>query len=399
MVKDTTIQTTEDELDFSKRKKLTIQYLNIAIAAFIISFLPDLYYAIWDNVLVAAVGIVIIMAIKQIVRVNYLYLGMALLSILINVVVFYYSGKHGRESFTQFFFIPIMMASPFIFTMKKTGLVILNISFSLLLWISLELFGYDKLQDPSIGNELIRIYEYFNMVIVVGVLMFFTFLVLRNQHHYQQKSQEVKMLLRQSLDQKNDLLKEMHHRVKNNLQLINSLLIIKESTTTNKELQQFIKETADRITSMAVVHDNLLRVGNDEELESDIYLKEISENLIFAYSKTPKQYPIEAKLEKHLLHMEKVLMLGLILNEAISNTMKYAYPGKEGGPIYVEFSELEPRRFLFSVADQGKGYSQHDEETNSSYGLNLIKTFARQIHGDLEIDTSNGVRYSLTFSD
>lgn len=392
-----TLQTTEDELDYKKRKKLTLQYVNIAIAGFLISFLPDLYFAIWENVLIAAVGIVIVFAVRVLVKIDYLYLGIGILSFLVNVLVFYYAGKHGRETFTQFFFVPLMMASPFVFTLRNKPLVILNMSFSLLLWIALEIFGYDALQDPGISRELLRIYEYFNMVIVVGVLLFFTFLILRNQHYYQQKSKEVKGLLRNSLEQKNDLLKEMHHRVKNNLQLINSLLIIRESTTQNEELKQFIKETADRITSMAVVHDNLLKIENDEELESDVYLLQIAENLVFAYAKKTTKYPIIAKLEKHKLHMEIMLMLGMIVNEALSNTMKYAYSPQIGGPIHLQFFKKNDGSYCLIVGDDGSGFSKSDQENGDSYGLNLIQTFANQIKGDLETKSDNGVQYKLTF--
>jgi PAS domain S-box-containing protein len=211
------------------------------------------------------------------------------------------------------------------------------------------------------------------------------------------ENQDLIQSLKRALDEKDDLFRELHHRIKNNLQLVSSLLYLKSSSTVNEDLKDFIKETNLRITSISKIHEQLLKMQNVNTLNVKEYIYDLSQNLISAYSDSSASFYIDYDLEDLTMDIDKVLTVGLILNEAVSNTIKYAYPNKEEGRIQISFL-LKKGECQFIVADDGIGFDLKNNSTKEdSLGYQLITLFTKQIEGKMKLTTDKGTRYEITF--
>ncbi len=380
---------------FDRKQRLTINFIRITLLAIGISFLPDVYYQIWENVAFAAVAILYVLGLLFIVKRGNLNLGIFLLSLFANFTIFFYAAIHGKAADTHLFYIPIILAYPFVFTLNNKPFVIFNILLSGTLWVCLELFAFDWFPSMQPSAELIAVYQYFNTSIMIITLVFFSFEVLRANEKYRKNSEQVNQLLNDSLELKSKLLKELHHRVKNNLQLISSLLYIKSLSSDSGELRDFIRETDTRIKSISAIHSQLLKFEETDLIALKGYLLDLAQNIVNAHAADPKLYPIHANIDDHQIHIDKLLVLGLMTNEIISNILKHAYPQADGGPIYIDY-QITQEQATFSIYDQGKSMPEIVAKKDT-YGLSLIQLFSSQLNGKLSVDLEEGVRYTLTF--
>ncbi|MEQ8239740.1 MAG: sensor histidine kinase [Cyclobacteriaceae bacterium] len=201
-----------------------------------------------------------------------------------------------------------------------------------------------------------------------------------------------------AIEEKDTLFKELHHRIKNNLQMVISLLHIKSSREEAiGGLKSFIMDTRTRIHSIALIHEQLLQMRSLNQLNINDYLIRLSEHLIGFYDDKNQNFNLETHIIDEDMDIDQVMILGFILNEAVSNTIKHAYIAEKGGAIYLSLRKTDSA-YEFIVGDKGTGYnSSLLEKEKMSYGLQLIHLFAEQLVGKLEISINNGVEYKLTF--
>ena len=198
-----------------------------------------------------------------------------------------------------------------------------------------------------------------------------------------------------TLDQKESLFKELHHRIKNHLQLISSILYIESTGVESEETLHFIKDVSGRINSLSKLHDQLLRLEEVSDLEIGEYIRDIATGIIKSTATDPDLYPLNIKIEENILDIDTALMLGLIVNEALSNTLKHAYDKEKGGPIFINFKKTA-KNYHLKVWDQGVGIT-NQKKNNSSIGMKLIDIFTDQLQGQLTTNFSKGVRYEALF--
>ena len=204
--------------------------------------------------------------------------------------------------------------------------------------------------------------------------------------------------LEKALDQKDTLLKELHHRIKNNLNLISSLLYFKSKSTENQALQDYIKETKTRINTIAKTHDQLLKLEEFDRLDVKYYLEDLIVNLIATYTTDGSSFPLTLNLESHKLSVDKILVLGLLTNEIILNTIKYAYKPGTGGPIFVTLKRKK-KLMQLTIYDKGKGITEKQKgKKRATSGVDLIKLLVQQLYGTMEKHVENGVKYIIEFS-
>ncbi len=204
--------------------------------------------------------------------------------------------------------------------------------------------------------------------------------------------------LEEALEQKNTLLKELHHRIKNNLNLISSLLYFKSKATNDPALLDYIKETKTRINTIAKTHDQLLRMEEFDRLDVKGYLKDLIATLIATYTTDGSTFPLDLKIENQKLSVDKILVLGLLTNEIILNTIKYAYDPGIGGPIFVTLKRVKTLLHLI-IYDKGKGVEDAGKpEDGTTTGFDLINLLVQQLKGTMTKETRNGVKYVIEFS-
>ncbi len=213
---------------------------------------------------------------------------------------------------------------------------------------------------------------------------------------FERKKAEEK--IKQSLKEKNTLIKEVHHRVKNNLQIISSLLNLQSNYFNDDRLKSLFKESQNRIKTLALVHEKLYKSDNVEYVNLVDYITSIVDLLSYSYDKefVDVNYQFDHEnLEK--FSIEKAIPCGLIINEIISNAFKYAFQKKLSGKLEVSITKKD-NVFIMVISDNGIGLPDNIDVYNSkTLGLELIHSLIEQLDGSIKISSANGARYDITF--
>jgi two-component sensor histidine kinase/PAS domain-containing protein len=210
------------------------------------------------------------------------------------------------------------------------------------------------------------------------------------------KENEIELL--QSLKEKEVLLKEVHHRVKNNLQIISSILNLQSNYVQDEKLLEVLDESRSRVRSMSLIHENLYRTSNFASINFSEYIQELAQNLVASYRlKSDLRVELSFNMDTVDLNLDVAIPCGLVLNEIITNTMKYAFPAKKVGEIAISLEE-DANNIRLTVADNGIGLpTNYDYLHSETLGMQLILTLVEQVDGSLEIENLNGLKYLITF--
>lgn len=207
----------------------------------------------------------------------------------------------------------------------------------------------------------------------------------------------VEIQLSASLQEKETLLKEVHHRVKNNLQVISSLLWLQARGLSDPGGIAALRESRQRVETMTLVHELLYRDGDLARIDAGVYLRELSGHLLELFGTDPRRVRLEIRASG-TLELEHAVPCGLIITEAISNSLKYAFPEGREGRITVALEPSQARALRLLVADDGVGLPAGvGQESDRSLGMRLITNLARQLRGALHITGEGGVRIEVTF--
>jgi len=200
----------------------------------------------------------------------------------------------------------------------------------------------------------------------------------------------------ESLKEKEVLLKEIHHRVKNNLQVISSILNLQSSFVKDENTLGILQESRNRIRSMAIIHENLYRTEDFSSINFADYLQNLTANLIATY-RIHDQVILNSDLDNIDLILDQAIPCGLLVNELITNSLKYAWRSGEKGTITMELKEEKGFVQLF-IGDNGVGLPAKFEDINSdTLGLQLVVTLVEQLDGELAVDSDNGTKYLIKF--
>jgi PAS domain S-box-containing protein len=202
-----------------------------------------------------------------------------------------------------------------------------------------------------------------------------------------------------SLAEKEVLLKEVHHRVKNNLQVISSLLDLQSGHTADAFAVEMFRESRSRVRSMALVHERLYRSGDLAKVDFATYIETLADDLFQAHWLEDKEVRLDLQVNVEVrLSIDAAIPCGLLLNELLSNSLKHAFHGRQVGTIGIELRNAEEGRLLLAVADDGIGLPKEtDPWTAQSLGLQLVAMLTKQLKGTLEIDREGGTRFRIMF--
>jgi two-component sensor histidine kinase len=202
--------------------------------------------------------------------------------------------------------------------------------------------------------------------------------------------------LNESLKEKTLLLKEIHHRVKNNLQVISSLLNIQASLIADPRAREGYADSTRRIRSMALVHERLYHTGNLSHIDFREYLNAVAHDLGSSLYRSGVSLQVEA--EPIMLGIDTAIPCGLMVNELVSNALKHAFPSEMPGVVSVSFKRINNLMLQLRVEDNGVGIPpEKDWRSLNSMGLNIIRTLAGQISGTITYDGNSGTRFTIEF--
>lgn len=205
-------------------------------------------------------------------------------------------------------------------------------------------------------------------------------------------------VFKKSLQEKEMLLREIHHRVKNNMQIISSLLMLQSDKIEDKKYIDIFTDSHNRILSMALIHEKLYQSENIAHIDIKEYIKDLVSNLIYSYAATGN-VKLDIKVENIPLNIDLAVPCGLIINELVTNSLKYAFPEGRKGKITIVFISKDNNDLQLCVSDDGIGIPPDlDIGKTKSLGLNLVTALAEnQLHGKIILNRERGTEIQINF--
>ncbi|MEG4086492.1 PAS domain S-box protein [Microcoleus sp. POL10_C6] len=205
--------------------------------------------------------------------------------------------------------------------------------------------------------------------------------------------------IKASLAEKEVLLKEIHHRVKNNLQVISSLLKLQSRYIQDSHVSEMLKESQNRVRSMALVHEQLYQSKDLSNIDFAEYIQNLAHNLFQAYELHAEGVKLQTNIAPSSLNIDTAVPCGLIINELVTNALKYAFKGQVKGKINIDFTLDNNRVCVLTVSDSGIGFPQDlDYRKARTLGLRLVGSLVKQIRGKIELLETPGTTFRITFS-
>ena len=199
--------------------------------------------------------------------------------------------------------------------------------------------------------------------------------------------------------------KEIHHRIKNNLQVISSLLDLQAEKFNDPKVIEAFRESQNRVISMALIHEELHKEEGTDTLNFSEYLKMLAKNLFQTYKLSSKNIRLNMDVQENLFFdMDTAVPLGIIVNELVSNSLKHAFIGRDNGEIRIQLHKEESEGnksalFTLTVSDNGVGIPEDlDIEDLDSLGLQLVTSLVDQLDGELELKRNNGTEFIIRFT-
>lgn len=211
------------------------------------------------------------------------------------------------------------------------------------------------------------------------------------------KSKNLQKQIEASLMEKDVLLKEIHHRVKNNLQIIISLLNLQTGYIKDEVTLKAVKDGQSRVRSMALVHEKFYQSDELSEINFGDYIEKLCHFLYQSYGDKTDRIDLQIKGDKQGLDMDTAMPCALLVNEIVSNAYKYAFPDQKKGTIQIVFKKLNGKMFLL-IQDDGVGFpDEYDLEKSESLGMQLIQALTNQLDGELKVSRENGTSFEISF--
>ncbi|MBI2865494.1 MAG: AAA family ATPase [Chloroflexi bacterium] len=209
--------------------------------------------------------------------------------------------------------------------------------------------------------------------------------------------------VKKSLREKEVLLKEIHHRVKNNLQIIHSMLNLQLPFIKDWQDTDLFKESQNRVHSMALIHEKLYESESLTKIDLAEYIESLTANLFLSYGVTERVVRPKTYVENVTLDVDTVIPCALIINELVSNSLKHAFPdgarrAGDTGEIRIDLRHDTGNRFILTISDNGVGLPEDfDLQTCDSLGLQLVSVLARQLKGNIQVKSNGGTEFAITF--
>jgi len=204
--------------------------------------------------------------------------------------------------------------------------------------------------------------------------------------------------LKASLKEKEVLLKEIHHRVKNNLQVISSLLNLQSGYVKDREALEMFKESQNRVRSMALIHEKLYQSKDLASIDITGYIRDLTTSLIHSYGASAAAIKVNIDVRDIFLDITASIPCGLIINELVSNSLRHAFPDGREGAIKITMHRINEDKIELTVSDNGIGFPEDmDFRKTESLGMQVVITLVEQLDGIIELDRSKGTAFKVRF--
>jgi len=211
---------------------------------------------------------------------------------------------------------------------------------------------------------------------------------------------EFENALKSSLNEKEVLIREIHHRVKNNMQIISSLLNLQKQYVNDEEAVNVLKESQNRVKSMAMIHEKLYKSRNFSEINFADYIRSLVSDLFYSYGVDSNRVKTIILLEEVMMGLETAIPCGLIVSELVTNTLKYAFPHQEKGEFKIELHSDSDGFYDLIISDDGVGMPENiNFDETDTLGLQLVNSLVNQLEGTIELSRDKGTKFNIKFKE
>lgn len=323
---------------------------------------------------------------------------------IISFSIFYFDSYQGIESGNYLYHFPLILAIAFAFDFKtEKKQIFLYYSLIVTLLIINLCTEFSLFENKTITQE--DRYHLFVMNILLSVLalVFFIYLTIKNQFKIQAlheqrflEKEESEKIIKKALEEKDVLMTELHHRVKNNLAVIAGLFSLKLDSIENEDARTVLMESRNRVRSMALIHNRLYKSSNFADVNFEQYVHELINEVKLSYPAISGSVAINLNIDHVDVNVNTAIPCGLILNELLTNCYKHAFKGRSSGAIHIWFTKSSNHITLI-VRDNGVGLPP-DYEKRESLGLTVIQSLSEQLEGNYRFTNDNGTCFELTFN-
>lgn len=237
------------------------------------------------------------------------------------------------------------------------------------------------------------VWESFDEVITIPI----TKMALQSRVHVLLQTRQLSVQVNQLLHDKEMLMKEIHHRVKNNLMIISSLLSLQSRYIKDEATREIFKESETRAKSMALIHERLYRSGDLKSIDFPDYIRSLTRDIFNTYVTSRGRVQLQLDVQDVTVDVNSAVPLGLIINELVTNSLKYAFPDDREGIIKISFHKYDDE-YVLEVSDDGIGIpNDFDIEKSNSLGMLLVNSLTSQIQGELELKRDRGTTFIIKF--
>jgi two-component sensor histidine kinase len=330
-------------------------------------------------------------------------LGTFFLFTSINCSIFYFDSYSGFNSGTYLYHFPLVFAVAFLYDWKSEKQYVAFHFLLILTFITTNaVTNYQLFSSQFLTNEMRQVMFVFNITFSFSSLGFFVYLMVRNREKEKEmfqlllsESKRTEQITANALNEKNTLIAELHHRVKNNLAIISSLFNLKINDDLHEDAKNVLVESRNRVRSMALIHNQLYKDDSLTSLNFPSFATLLIEEINSSYPEVSGSITVTTNFQDTTVAIDDAIPCGLILNELLTNCYKHAFIGRYEGMINVSFEKKQDYLHLM-VCDNGVGLPDNYNE-KSSLGMTVIEALAEQLEAKFEFTKHTGTCFKMSF--
>ncbi|MBL7933909.1 MAG: sensor histidine kinase [Bacteroidia bacterium] len=394
---------------FDKRRIKTINLINLIMAAFLlIGFTNAFFIKDEFGYLQSTCFLILCLISLSLSRARKTDLAFILFTLNVNLSIFHVNEYYPREVGAYLFYFPVIVSIVLLSKPSfKNKFTLIHLITCLAFFLAALLLDFPDYKLKNLSQEQMQVLWYYDFIMSVSLTALISFLLTRiiytqNREIVQQNEslQTAQNALHHSLKEKEVLLAELHPRVKNNLAIILGLLNLQEDSVLSEEAKQVIGDSKTRIMSMALVHKMLFENPHLKSIDIARYASELISELFRTYDLN-KTVRLHEDYDNVVLPVTKSIPFGLILNEVVTNSIKYVFKSQENKAGRFDISiKNQANKITVVLKDNGTGFpkSFNPQLDTTSLGISLMKTLTEQLDGDISFSNDNGAKIELNFS-
>ncbi|HRF99788.1 MAG TPA: sensor histidine kinase [Bacteroidia bacterium] len=386
-----------------KRIKLTNQFSAISIFVFLFSGINNFVLGDTFSALLIESLVFISLVGFYLNKLQFHRFAISFLFTVISTAIFYFDSYSGILSGTYLYHFPLILAIAFIFDMREDKKAMLFHFLLIITYLAINVFThYDLFRSEFLTDDKRSQMFMFNLIFSASAVGFFVYLLVQNNLNESysyilriEEKRQSEIAIKQALAEKNLLIAELHHRVKNNLAIISGLFSLTLNDNLPDDAKNVLIESRNRVRSMALIHNRLYKSDNFTDVNFEDYIQELISEIISSYPTISNSIKVTTHINNVSLNVNAAIPCGLILNELLTNCYKHAFKDQKEGEIIVTFSS-DKGKILMKVKDNGKGLPV-DYNKKQSLGITVIEALTDQLDGKSNYVSDNGTTFELIF--